>query len=146
MFVKASLPKLLPHFCYIFNYIIRTSEFPASWKKAKIIPIPKSSNEYRPIAILPFLSKVFESILQVQINKFLTKFNLINVYQSGFRAGHSCVSALINVVEDIRCEMDVNKISILSLLDHSKAFDSINHTILCYKLKHFYKFSTSAVS
>ena len=63
MFVKALLPKLLPHFCYIFNYIIRTSEFPASWKKAKIIPIPKSSNEYRPIAILPFLSKVFESIL-----------------------------------------------------------------------------------
>ena len=79
IFVKALLPKLLPHFCYLFNTIIRNCDFPVLWKKPKIIPIPKSPNEYRRIA-LPFLSKVFESILQVQINKFFTKYNLINVY------------------------------------------------------------------
>ena len=64
VFMKALLPKLLPHFCYLFKSILKTSVFALLWKSAKIIPVHKSVNEYRPIAILTFLSKVFESILR----------------------------------------------------------------------------------
>jgi len=59
-FLKLILPKILPVITHILNCSITTSTFPKSWKIAKILPIPKSGTEYRPIAILPFLSKVFE--------------------------------------------------------------------------------------
>ena len=59
IFLKALLPKLLLYIVYIFNTILKTSSYPIQWKQAKVIPIPKACNEYRPIAILPFISKVF---------------------------------------------------------------------------------------
>ena len=145
LFVKCLLPKLLPYLVHIFNSIITTSCFPSQWKKTKIIPIPKPQNEFRPIAILPYLSKVFESIIHEQINNFLTKNNIINKFQSGYRSGHSCVSALLNVTEDIRDKIDDNKVSFLVLLDHSKAFDTLDHKILCMKLRSFFNFSDSSV-
>ena len=74
------------------------------WKKAKIIPVPKSSDDFRLVAILPFISKVFESIIKEQINKFLMHNNILNNFQSGFRKDHSCLTALANIVEDIRSE------------------------------------------
>ncbi|XP_059221030.1 uncharacterized protein LOC131995848 [Stomoxys calcitrans] len=56
-FIKIIMPKLLPYVTYIFNTVLTKSTFPHEWKLAKIIPTRKSNNEYRPIAILPFLSK-----------------------------------------------------------------------------------------
>ena len=85
------------------------------WKKAKIIPVPKSCEDFRPIAILPFISMVLESIIHEQINKFLMHNNILNNLQSGFRKHHSCITALANVVEGIRSELDDNKITFLTL-------------------------------
>ena len=65
VFIKAILPKLLPYITYIFNTILTFSVYPIQWKEAKILPLPKTSGEYRPIAILPFLSKVFESVSMI---------------------------------------------------------------------------------
>ena len=98
------------------------------------MPIPEACNKYRPIAIVQFISKVYESVLHEQINKSLSSNKIISQFQSCYRSGHSCISALINVTEDIRNEADANNINFLTLLDHSKAFDTLHNDTLCMKL------------
>lgn len=149
-FVKLILPVLLPYLVHIFNYCIYSSQFPEMWKCAKIIPIPKKSNpknpaEFRPISLLPFLSKVFEKILAQQIQEDLDRRNKISKWQSGFRRRHSCESAVIKVTTDLRAALDLDEISVMVLLDFSKAFDSINHSLLLHKLKNNFQFSSSAL-
>lgn len=143
-FIKMLLPQLLPFVTFIFNNILTTSLYPSIWKNAKIIPIPKSKSEYRPIAILPFLSKVFERLIHNQITTFLNNNNLLTERQSGFRKKHSCTTALVDVAEDLREEIENDKVSFLVLLDHSKAFDTVDHSILCLKLDKMFNFSSTA--
>lgn len=144
-FIKIILPLLLPFLTHFVNKIITTSCFPSSWKKAKIIPIPKNNSEYRPIAILPFLSKAFERILYNQISDYLEKNSLLTDRQSGFRRQQSCITALVDVAEDARQELDKNNLTFLVLLDHSKAFDTVDHSILCEKLRSKFSFSRTAI-
>lgn len=146
-FLKLLLPVLLPYITHLFNSIILTNEFPSQWKKAKIIPVPKTSrgDEFRPISILPFLSKVFEKIIQKQISTFLDHENILTSKQSGFRKKNSCITALISVSEDIRKSIDKDYVTFLILLDFSKAFDMVNHSTLCQKLSLFYNFSSDAI-
>lgn len=140
-FFKIISPFLLTHVTHIFNTIILKSQFPKIWKQSKIIPLPKSGNQYRPIAILSYISKVFEHLINKQIRDHLLANSLLSNFQSGFRSDHSCLTALQKVSEDLRNNMDGNLISILVLLDHSKAFDSVDHDILCIKLDNFFNFS-----
>ncbi|XP_075152138.1 uncharacterized protein LOC142226129 [Haematobia irritans] len=72
-FIKVLLPNLLLHITHLFNSIITTGQYPMEWKQAKIIPIPKpgTNNDYRPIAILPFLSKAFDHLMHKQICSIL---------------------------------------------------------------------------
>lgn len=121
------------------------SAFPQKWKIAKIIPIPKSSKEYRPIAILPYLSKAFEIIMYKQMNIYFESNSLLTNRQSGFRSKRSCVTAVLDVSESIRVNIDENRPSFLVLLDCTKAFDSIDHFTLLQKLKYWYGFSSPAV-
>ena len=79
-----------------------TRKYTIQWKKAKIVPIPKPSDDFRPIVILPFISKVFESIIHKQISQFITENVILHFSQSGFRKGHSCITAPADVTEDIR--------------------------------------------
>lgn len=118
--------------------------FPQDWKHAKIIPTPKSNNDFRPIAILPFLSKVIENLMSNQMSKYLNSLGLLSDSQSGFRQGRSCVTALSDVVENLRVKLDDNMVSFLVLLDHSKAFDTVDHTILITKLEKLFNFSSTA--
>lgn len=144
-FVRLLLLFLLPYLKHLFNCILTTGIFPKDWKHSKIIPLPKSKTEYRPISILCFLSKVFEKILHRQITQFINNNELLYERQSGFRPGHSCLTALTEVSENIRQELDDGNIAFLVLLDYSKAFDSVVHQILMWKLKHNFNFSTSSV-
>lgn len=148
VFIKSILPLLLPYITHIFNTVLTTGFFPRQWKMAKIIPIPKNStcDEFRPISILPFLSKVCERIMQKQLNAFLGNNNLLTQVQSGFRSKHSCTTALIKVVEDIRSSLDEGSVTFLVLLDFSKAFDMVNHSHLINKLHRFYNISPSATN
>lgn len=141
------LPFILPYLTHLYNSILTTSEFPAEWKKAKIIPTPKNGNgnsvDYRPIAILPFLSKVFEKAVLRQMHKFLDINNLLNSAQSGFRSNRSCKTVLLYIVDEVRKAIDRKEVSLLTLLDFSKAFDTVDHSILCSKLKNHYRFSST---
>lgn len=121
-----------------------TCTYPLRWKQAKILPIPKSTTEYRPIAILPYMSKVFEKLLHIQITDYITQYNLLTDRQSGFRAKHSCITALTDVAEDLRKAIDDGCVAMLVLLDHSKAFDTVDHTILIQKLGKMMNFSPTS--
>ncbi|XP_059217589.1 uncharacterized protein LOC131994740 [Stomoxys calcitrans] len=143
-FAKLVLPKILPFVTHIYNNILTKSTFPTDWKLAKIIPIPKQNSEFRPIAILPFFSKALERIINTQIDAFLSFRGLLNDRQSGFRTKRNCSTVLIDVVEELRQNMDNNMVSFLVLLDHSKAFDTVNHDILISKLDRLFFFSKPA--
>jgi hypothetical protein len=150
-FIKLISPIVLKYILFIINNVITYSCFPDAWKQSKLIPIPKNRtpstlSDYRPISILPSLSKVIEKILKEQITEHLNKFGLLDQYQSAYRVAHSTSSAVLNIVDDIRRSADSNKATILVLLDFTKAFDSINHHILINKLQRNFQFSRTACS
>jgi Reverse transcriptase (RNA-dependent DNA polymerase) len=94
---------------------------------------------------LPALSKALEKIMKDQIVTFCNERGLLNRLQSGFRAGHSTTTALLKITDDISKELDRNLVTILLLLDFSKAFDTVNFKLLCQKLRNFFYFSESAI-
>lgn len=128
-------PFLIPHITHIVNYCLEHSLFPEVWKKAIVTPLPKISSpselkHLRSISILPTMSKILERVMEQQIRDFLNKHGVISSAQSGFRPGYSCATALCSVTDDIYRSHDENEITVLILIDYSKAFDMINHEIL----------------
>ena len=86
----------------LFNYVIQNGVFPHDWKVAKVIPLhkkgPKSMlDNYRPISILPAVSKAFESILYDQLYGYLSNAGILSKYQFGFRRCHSKFMALLDI-------------------------------------------------
>jgi Reverse transcriptase (RNA-dependent DNA polymerase) len=149
-FVKLFLPLILSPLTHIFNKSISSKTFPGVWKRSKIVPVAKIKDpcwlkDYRPISILPALSKALERIMKDQIVSFCNERGLLNRYQSGFRPGHSTTTALLKITDDILVDLDRKFITILVLLDFSKAFDTVNFKLLCQKLKNQFYFSDSAI-
>lgn len=147
--LKLIMLQILPVITHIFNTILTKSIFPKEWKIARVIPIPKiatpkAPSDYRPISILPYLSKVFERILANQTNDYITQDDLLYNLQSGFRRDHSTTTALLNITEELRQSLDKNHVSLLVLLDFSKAFDSVNHHKLIRKLNNNFSMSPIA--
>lgn len=126
---------LTPVISNILNNSVFSGTFPTIWKDAQVTPLPKKANpssfsEYRPISILPFLSKVLERVVHQQMSDFLSEHQLLNPFQSGFRPGHSTVTALVKITDDIRSGMDQGKLTVLTLLDFSNAFNTVDFDIL----------------
>ena len=120
------------------NTSIVTGVYATLWKHSFVIPAFKSGDfddlsNYRPISILPVISKIVERIVADQLMEYLEINSLISNTQHGFRGKLSTETALIAITEKIYDNMDNNKISLLSLLDLSKAFDSVNHSLLLDK-------------
>ena len=90
---------------------------------------------FPPISNLPFISKIIEKLVLVQISHHLSANNLLNQFQSAYRPGHSTETALLKIVNDLLLSLDDGKISLLASLDLSAAFDTIDHNILLHRLK-----------
>ncbi|KAL1459074.1 hypothetical protein WDU94_011083, partial [Cyamophila willieti] len=138
--VRTILPYVLPVLTHIFNKSLSTGVFPTEWKSANVVPLqkinsPTSCNDYRPISLLPILSKALEKLAIWQIIDFAESQNVLDVFQSGFRRRHSTATALVKVTDDIRLSLDAGKVTFLVLLDMSKAFDSVDFDILLATLK-----------
>ena len=123
---------------HIINNSIKTGIFPEKWKTARVCPIPKVKNptvakDFRPVSILPVLSKVFEKIILMQILEHIES-SVYNQTQSGFRKGHSTSTILLKLRDAIRKSMNKNEITLAVMIDYSKAFDTIDHSIMVRKL------------
>ena len=126
----------------IINQMLNVGIFPDLLKISKVIPIYKKNDNtifsnYRPISLLPSISKVFEKIILDQITTYLDSNNLIHKHQYGFRKNHSTEYAALHIVNYLNSEMDRNRTPTNVYLDLSKAFDTLSHYILLRKLKHY---------
>nr|CAI5840082.1 unnamed protein product [Callosobruchus analis] len=146
--LKQCCPAVVRHLVHVFNTCIKLNYFPVAWKIAAVIPLPKvrdprTFNDIRSISLLCVISKVFEKILYAQINDYLIVREIYPLIQSGFRKDHSTSTALVNILDDLLKSCDEGRLSALVLLDFSKAFDLVDHRLLCAKLKYL-NFSQAA--
>ena len=126
----------------IINQMFTTGTFPDTLKVSKIIPLHKKGNaallsNYRPISLLPTISKIFERVICNQLYTYFNDNELISEQQYGFRTRHSTELAAVKLVDYITKSMDNSKTPINIYIDLSKAFDTIDFNILLKKLEYY---------
>ena len=121
---------------YIFNQSLSLGVFPEMMKVAKVTPIYKKGQKnvpgnYRPISVLPLLAKVFEKLVNKRLLDFLETNNVLYEHQYGFRKQYSTKLSLINLINDVIKSIDTGSVTLAIFVDFQKAFDTIDHAILC---------------
>ena len=140
--LKIAAEQVGPVLAHIINLSICTNTFPTMWKHAKVVPLLKSPTadailpkSYRPVALLPILSKVLEKVVFGQLVKYLEDNNLVHPNLHGSRAAHSTSTALIQLYDKWAEQADNGKLVGVLICDQSAAFDLCDHYLLVEKLK-----------
>ena len=138
--LKTAAPTIVLSLTHIFNHAIVTDCFPHEWKAARLLPLHKKGprdlpENYRPISILPAISKVMERIMYDQIYEYLDENSILSENQFGFRKSYSTASALLDCTNSWYVNMDRKMFNLVVLLDLKNAFDTVNHDILVQKLE-----------
>ena len=139
--IKIASPAISDSLTRIFNQAITLSLFPDEWKTARVIPLYKNgqrnvAGNYRPISVLPAISKIMEKILYDQLYCYLSKFRLLSDGQFGFRKFHSTATALLDCTNDwYNVNLDKKMFNLVVQIDLKKAFDTVDHQILLRKLE-----------
>ena len=151
--LKLCLDDLLPLITQIINLSLTDGSVPAELKHALVTPLLKkpgldieSLKNYRPISNLPFIAKLLERVVLKQLNNHIEKNGLLDVFQSAYKKHHSTETALLHVVNNLLLSADQKQISVLTLLDLSAAFDTIDHSILLHRLESSFGISGSALA
>ena len=126
----------------IINQMIVTGIYPKAFKTSKVRPLLKKGDNtllsnYRPISLLPTISKIFERISYNQLSNYFNDSNLLAEQQYGFRPRHSTELAAVKLVDFISHEMESGHTPTNIYVDLSKAFDTINYDILLDKLSYY---------
>ena len=137
--LHCAAPVIAESLTYIYNLCITKNVFPTMWKEAKVAPLHKGGSKdvmdnFRPISVLPLLSKVLEKHVQICFIEYLNRNTLIHDTQSGFRPNHSCETALLHMTEQWIKAVDEGKLVGTIFVDFRKAFDLVDHEILLSKL------------
>ena len=105
----------------------------SAFKEATVRPLLKKAGidsdvfkNYRPVSILPFLSNIFVKIVLARLSGHLVGNGLLKLLQSGYRSSHCTETALLKLVNDLLCSADESTVSVLTLLDLTSAFDTID--------------------
>ena len=138
-FLKEGAPVLASPITDLVNLSISLSLFPDDCKIAKLKPLYKKEaktnpKNYRPISLLPLLSKIIERIIHNQTQEFLDKNNILYKYQSGFRKHHSTDTCLSYLTDKVKIGFEEGLLTGMVLIDLQKAFDTIEHSILLEKM------------
>ena len=125
---------------WIINSLICENTVPSEMKLARFKPLYKTNSNlevgnYRLVSILSIVSKILERAVYVQLEKCLVDNNILYGYQSGFRRTYSMNTCLIHLLDHIKVNNSSGLYTGMILLDLQKAFDTVDHVILCNKLK-----------
>ena len=136
--LKTAANIVAPSLTSIFSRSILTGIYPNDWKVAKVTPLFKKGlksdpNNYKPISVIPVVSKVFEKIVYNQLYHYLDDYKLLLSYQSGFRSLHSTLTALLEATNAWSVNIDNGLLNGIVFIDLTKAFDTTDHEIILHK-------------
>jgi hypothetical protein len=138
--IKLVAADILPAITHIVNLSISEATFPSAWKRAKVVPLlkkddPLNPKNYRPVALLPILSKILERAIFSQLVNYLDSNAILHPNHRGSRKGHSTATALIQMYDTWVKAVDEGDMAGVMMVDLSAAFDMVDHAILLDKLK-----------
>ena len=138
--VKESAEILCQPFSCLVDFLFERGKVPSSWKLGEIVPVHKkdcklTKTNYRPITILPVLSKVFEKVVHSRVAS-----NFEDVYHNNvfaYRDHHGCDTAILSLTEQFKKKLENHKVISLVSMDLSKAFDTLPHDLIVKKLEDY---------
>ncbi|CAH8567706.1 unnamed protein product [Dicrocoelium dendriticum] len=138
--LKTLAPTIAAHLASFFQSLLNSQTLPSEWKSGIVTPIYKGGKRsdpanYRPITLLPVLSKVMESLVADEITRYFESLKLISHLQHGFRRKRSCLTNLLLARDSWTKAVDEGSPLDVIYLDFSKAFDRVNHLALLHKLR-----------
>lgn len=138
--LKCLKPLIVDKLTACLNDLLIIGYFPESMKTAKVTPIHKSGSKadpgnYRPISVLPVLSKILEKVLYKRLIEHLDSHEIISDRQFGFRPKSNTLAATVDLVTKIKSNIDGKNIVLGVFIDFKKAFDTVSHEILLKKLQ-----------
>ena len=148
--LKLTRQHIVPSICHILNLSIQSRKFPTKWKVAKVVPLYKGkgskfdTKNYRPVAILPILSKVLERAMFKQVLSHMDDNKLFNPSHHAYRSFHSTTTAMIQMYDTWLEAAEHGDLAGVCMLDMSAAFDVVDTDLLLEKMK-LYGFDRDAV-
>ena len=148
--LKLTRKHIVPSVCHIINLSINSKKFPTKWKIAKVVPLYKGkgskfeAKNYRPVAILPILSKVLERAMFKQVTSHMDDNKLFNPSHHAYRSCHSTTTAMIQMYDTWLEAVEQGNLAGVCLVDMSAAFDVVDTKLLLEKMK-LYGFDKDAV-
>ena len=140
--LKELATSVAPILTIIFRASYQTSEIPEIWRTANICPVYKKGKKYdpinyRPVSLTCIACKLMEHIVTSHIMSHADTQNILYPLQHGFQRGLSCETQLIDFIDDVTNNLDKGKQTDCLIMDFSKAFDKVSHSLLLHKLNHY---------
>ena len=138
--LKELSESILDPLVLLFNRLLQEGYFPDQMKIAEVVPLYKSkerdqTNNYRPISLLMVISKLLERVVYKSTFQFVTDTGQLYDSQYGFRKNHSCNNAISELLGEILHNLENNKFTVAIYIDLSKAFDTLQHSVILKKLE-----------